>query len=62
MKRALLSFIATVLTLMASAQSAHWITADDSLRNEPNTWMEFRKEFTLRAKPKKAEARIADGV
>ena len=36
MKRALLSLIATVLTLMASAQSAHWITADDSLRNEPN--------------------------
>ena len=59
MKRALLSLIATVLTLMASAQSAHWITADDSLRNEPNTWMEFRKEFTLRTKPKKTEARIA---
>ena len=59
MKRALLSLIATVLTLMASAQSANWITADDTLRNEPNTWMEFRKEFTLRTKPKKAEARIA---
>lgn len=44
---------------MVAAQTAHWITADDSLRNRPNTWMEFRKDFTLKKKPKKAEARIA---
>ena len=44
---------------MATAQTAHWITADDSLRNEPNTWMEFRKDITLKKKPKTAEARIA---
>ena len=48
-----------VATQLAAAQTAHWITADDSLRNEPNTWMEFRKDFTLKKKPKTAEARIA---
>ena len=44
---------------MASAQTANWITADDLLRNEPNTWMEFRKDFQLGKKPKKVEACIA---
>ena len=48
-----------VATLMATAQTAYWITADDSLRNAPNTWMEFRKDFTLKKKPRKVEARIA---
>ena len=48
-----------VATLMATAQTAYWITADDSLRNAPNTWMEFRKDFTLKKSPRKAEARIA---
>lgn len=43
---------------MAAAQPACWITADDSLRNAPNTWMEFRKDFTLKKTPRKAEARI----
>ena len=49
----------TVITLIATAQTAYWITADDSLRNQPNTWMEFRKDFTLKKSPRKAEARIA---
>ena len=44
---------------MATAQPAYWITADDSLRNRQNTWMEFRKDFTLKKKPRKVEARIA---
>ena len=44
---------------MATAQTAYWITADDSLRNEPNTWIEFRKDFMLKKKPKRTEARIA---
>lgn len=48
-----------VVTLIATAQTAYWITADDSLRNAPNTWMEFRKDFTLKKSPRKAEARIA---
>ena len=41
------------------AQTARWITADDSLANKPNTWIEFRKDFSLKKRPKKAEARIA---
>ena len=60
MKRILSTLLScAVATLMATAQPAYWITADDSLRNAPNTWMEFRKDFTLKKKPQKAEARIA---
>ena len=60
MKRILSTLLfCAVVTLMAAAQPACWITADDSLRNAPNTWMEFRKDFTLKKKPRKAEARIA---
>ena len=60
MKRLLSTLLfCAVATLMAAAQTAYWITADDSLRNRPNTWMEFRKDFTLKKKPKSVEARIA---
>ena len=60
MKRILSTILCcAIATLMAAAQTAHWITADDSLRNRPNTWMEFRKDFTLKKSPRKAEARIA---
>ena len=60
MKRILSTFLScAVATLMAAAQPAYWITADDSLRNAPNTWMEFRKDFTLKKTPRRAEARIA---
>ena len=54
-----LFFLISSCSLTAGAQTAHWITADDSLRNQPNTWMEFRKDFTLKKTPRKAEARIA---
>ena len=47
------------VALVAPAQTAHWITADDTLRNEPNTWIEFNKDFTLKKTPGKAEALIA---
>ena len=58
------TFLLSALMLMMTtatmyAQAAYWITADDSLRNRPNTWMEFRKDITLKKKPKTAEARIA---
>ena len=43
----------------ASAQTARWITADDPTQNDRNVWMEFRKDFDLKKKVKKAEARIA---
>ena len=44
---------------MATAQTAYWITADDSLRNRQNTWIEFRKDFMLKKTLRKVEARIA---
>ena len=61
MRRILSTFIllCAVAISVATAQTAYWITANDSLRNEPNTWMEFRKDFTLKKRPKKVEARIA---
>ena len=61
MRRLLLGLLFVILNLSFSyAQCvAKWITADDSLVNKPNTWIEFRKDFTLKKKPKKAEARIA---
>ena len=60
MKRILSTLLfCAVVTLIATAQTAYWITANDSLRNAPNTWMEFRKDFTLKKSPRKAEARIA---
>ena len=59
MNRILSTLLFVVASQMAQAQTAHWITADDSLRNQPNTWMEFRKDFTLKKSPRKAEARIA---
>lgn len=59
MRQILLTLLLVVGTLMASAQTAYWITADDAQRNQTNTWMEFRKDFQLGKKPKKVEARIA---
>ena len=59
MRQVLLTLLFVVASLTATAQTAHWITVDDSLRNQQNTWMEFRKDFTLKKTPRKAEARIA---
>ena len=55
---ALASLTATAQKVHWTAQTAHWITADDSLRNELNTWMEFHKDFTLKEKPKFPKAVI----
>ena len=46
-------------SLTAQAQTARWITADDTLSCKPNTWMEFHKDFQLRKKPRQAVARIS---
>ena len=43
----------------ASAQQAHWITADDQTVNERNVWIEFKKDFDLKKSPKSALAKIA---
>ena len=59
MRKLLFSVLFAVVAVTASAQTAHWITVDDSTRNEPNTWIEFKKDLTLKKKVKKAEAKIA---
>ena len=60
MKRTI-ALLALSLIFISSvqAQEANWITADDSTCNERNVWIEFRKDFDLKKKVKKAEARIA---
>ena len=60
MKRTI-ALLALSLIFISSvqAQEANWITADDSTCNERNVWIEFSKDFELKKKVKKAEARIA---
>lgn len=60
MKRTI-ALLALSLIFISSvqAQEANWITADDSTCNERNVWIEFSKDFELKKKVKKAEAKIA---
>lgn len=47
-------FLITIFALnMAHAQQAKWITADNQQANEVNTWIEFRKDFTIEKLDKK---------
>ena len=41
------------------SHKAFWITADNKNANQPNTWIAFRKDFTLENIPKEAIASIA---
>lgn len=59
MKKTLLLLFTAFFCTTLSAQVASWISADDSTRNERNTWIEFRKDFRIGHKPRKAEAKIA---
>lgn len=59
MKRLIFSLLIMLIPSMAFAQTANWITADDSTRNDRNVWIEFQKEFVLKKNMKKAEAKIA---
>ena len=59
MKRLAIIAILSIICSIAGAQTAHWITADDPTCNERNVWIEFRKDFDLKKKVKKAETRIA---
>ena len=56
-------FLITIFALnMAHAQQAKWITADNQQANEVNTWIEFRKDFSIDKLDKKlssVEAEIA---
>lgn len=60
MKRIIVSLALSLIFISSvQAQEANWITADDSTCNERNVWIEFRKDFDLKKKVKKAEAKIA---
>lgn len=60
MKRIIVSLALSLIFICSvQAQEAHWITADDSTCNERNVWIEFSKDFELKKKVKKAEAKIA---
>ncbi len=53
----LLALIATFNLVLA--QSAKWISADDSNANNPNTWTAFRKDIELAKIPDSLKAKIA---
>lgn len=60
MKRIIVSLALSLIFICSvQAQEAHWITADDPTCNERNVWIEFSKDFELKKKVKKAEAKIA---
>ena len=60
MKRIIVSLALSLIFICSvQAQEAYWITAEDSTCNERNVWIEFSKDFELKKKVKKAEARIA---
>lgn len=42
-----------------SGLAAYWIAPDDSLCNQRNSWIEYRKEFRLPKRPKSAVVRMA---
>lgn len=67
MKR-IIRFLAAMLAFAAltvgavHAQTARWISADSPQADDPNTWIEFRKEFTIEKLDRKVtsiEAKIA---
>ena len=47
MNRAILLSIFYVIAQMANGAVPYWITAQDSLCNEPNSWIEFEKTFNI---------------
>ena len=62
MKKVLFLLISAILVSCSSSDvpvSAKWITADDSACNEPNSWIEFEKTFSVEDVPATVEARIA---
>lgn len=55
------TLLASIFTLnMANAQEAKWITADNPGADEPNTWIEFRKEFKIDKLDKKVKSITAE--
>lgn len=58
-KNLLTSLLLLLFASSANARDAQWISADDSLRNGVNTWIEFEKDFNLPKKPRQALVKIA---
>ena len=57
-----LVFASVMSAMNADAQEAKWITADTPQANDPNTWIEFRKDFNIEKLDRKmtsVEAEIA---
>ena len=61
MKRAILTLFLSVVTLMATAQTAQWITAGDTTVNDVNTWLMFRKDIKVKRMPDKVMAPPSTG-
>ena len=56
------ALVAVLCTATVFAQDARWITASDENADKPNTWIEFRKDFSIDKLDKKlssVEAEIA---
>ena len=56
------ALVAVLCTATVFAQDARWITASDENSDKPNTWIEFRKDFSIDKLDKKlssVEAEIA---
>lgn len=54
-----LVLVLLILFGIPTAGQAMWITADSIGCDEPNTWIEFKKEVSLRRVPKEVRAEIA---
>ena len=48
-----------VKSMMATAQTAQWITAGDTTVNDVNTWLMFRKDIKVKKVPERVVARVA---
>ena len=57
-KRHILAALLLAVATAVQAQTARWITANDTARNKPNTWIEFKKDFSVK-RTKGVVARIA---
>lgn len=59
MKKFITIAVLLLTAININAREARWISADDSLSNKINTWIEFEKDFNLKKKPREAFVKIA---
>lgn len=59
MKKFITIAVLLLTAININARDARWISADDSLRNDINTWIEFKKDFNLNRKPAEGFVYIA---